>query len=105
MWSRVSACLLFLVAAVEFGGCALARGPVGFLYNDTQTGVAVASNQAGGRVGQSCANSILGLFATGDASIETARRNGAISMITSVDEHSTSVLGVYSTYCTIVRGR
>lgn len=88
------------------GGCAMARGPVtGLWYADTHSSVAATSNQAGNRVGEACANSILGLVATGDASIEAARRNGGITMISSVDEKASNILGVYATYCTIVRGR
>ena len=87
-------------------GCAMARGPVtGFWYTDTHSGVSATSNQAGNRVGEACASSILGLIATGDASVEAARRNGGITMISSVDEKTSNILGVYANYCTIVRGR
>jgi hypothetical protein len=87
-------------------GCAMARGPVnGFVYSDLHSSVAATSNQAGNRVGEACATSILGIYASGDASIEAARRNGGITLISSVDESSNSYVGVYAKYCTIVRGR
>lgn len=87
-------------------GCAMARSPVtGAWYTDTHSGVAATSNQAGNRVGESCATSILGLIGTGDASIEAARRNGGITMVSSVDDHAKSILGIWAEYCTIVRGR
>ena len=87
-------------------GCATARSPVtGVWYTDTHSGVAATSNQAGNRVGEACASTILGLIGTGDASIEAARRNGGITMISSVDDHSKSILGLWAEYCTIVRGR
>jgi hypothetical protein len=86
--------------------CASLQAPLtGLLYNDTQSGLAATSSQAGNRVGEACATSILGLYATGDASIENARRNGGIAMVTSVDQAVTSYAGVYSKYCTVVRGR
>lgn len=86
-------------------GCAIPKAPVlGLLYTDVHSSVAPTSNQAGNRVGEACATSILGV-ATGDASIEAARRNGGITMISGVDDHTTSVLGIYVKYCTIVRGR
>ena len=87
-------------------GCATGRAPVtGFLYTDTHSAVAATSNQAGNRVGEACATSILGLVGTGDASIEAARRNGGITMISSVDDHTKGYFMVYTEYCTIVRGR
>jgi hypothetical protein len=87
-------------------GCAVARAPVtGFWYSDVQSSTTATSNQAGNRVGEACAISYLGVVATGDASIETARRNGGITMVSSVDETAKSYLGVYAKFCTIVRGR
>lgn len=86
--------------------CAHAQSPVsGFIYTGVSAPVSATSNQAGSREGRSCASSILGIIATGDASIEAARRAGGISQISAVDEETTSVLGVYASYCTIVRGR
>ena len=95
------------LVAVVLSGCATGmRQPItGFLYSDVQSPAAATSNQAGNRVGEACASSILGLVATGDATIETARRNGGITMITSVDDSTTSYFGIYAKYCTIVRGR
>lgn len=82
------------------------RAPVpGLFYSDTQAGLGATANQAGNRLGEACATSYLGLIAMGDASIEAARRNGGITMISSVDESFSSILGVYSKYCTQVRGR
>lgn len=84
----------------------MAKSPVnGAWYTDAHSSVGATSNQAGNRVGEACSTSILGLVATGDASIETARRNGGITMISSVDDHANSILGVYAKYCTVVRGR
>lgn len=98
---------LLAVSAISIlGGCAMAKAPVtGLWYTDAHSSVTATSNQAGNRVGEACATSILGIVATGDASIETARRNGGITMISGVDDHATSILGVYAKYCTIVRGR
>ncbi|MCM2278015.1 MAG: TRL-like family protein [Oligoflexia bacterium] len=82
------------------------RSPVvGLAYSDVQAGRAVTSNQSGNRIGEACASSILGLIATGDASVESARRNGAITLIASVDETYQSYFIFYSKFCTVVRGR
>ena len=96
----------FLVLAGTLVGCSSLRQPViGGIYSEVTASEAVSSNQAGNRVGQACASSILGLVATGDASIEAARRAGGITLITSVDGQSSNILFFYAKYCTIVRGR
>lgn len=97
----------FLLSVLCLTSCASPRAAgFGLLYTDTQSGVSATSNPAGTRVGEACLNTILGLVSFGDATIETARRNGGITTITSVDEHSTGILGfVYGKYCTVVRGR
>jgi hypothetical protein len=98
--------LSFLVLVAVLTGCSSLRQPViGGIYSDVTASEAVSSNQAGNRVGQACAQSYLNLVATGDASIEAARRAGGITLITSVDGQSSNILFFYSKYCTIVRGR
>lgn len=98
--------LLSIAATLLVVGCATARSPVtGFAYSDVHGPESVTSNQAGNKMGEACATSILGLVATGDSSTEAARRNGGITMITSVDGHAESILGIYAKYCTVVRGR
>lgn len=88
-------------------GCALpTRFPlVGALYTGVQQGV-TATAQLSMKRGQACASHILGIVATGDASIEAARKNGGIRSIASVDEEVSSFLfGVYASVCTIVHGK
>lgn len=86
-------------------GCALVRSPVaGALYTGVTSGSAVSA-QAGPKTGEACASSILGIIATGDASIDTARRNGGITSISIVDEKVMSILGIYASYCTVVHGK
>ena len=87
-------------------GCATAHSPVtGFIYSEVQSGVGATANQVGNRVGSACATSYLGVVATGDASIEQARKNGGITQISSVDASSENILMFWAKYCTIVRGR
>ncbi len=54
--------------------------------------------------GRACSESILGLFATGDASIEAAKDNNNIKRVLSVSQDTTSVLGLYAEVCTVVAG-
>lgn len=44
-------------------------------------------------------------MATGDASIDEAKRAGGIKEIASVDYQVNSVLGIYAQFCTIVKGK
>lgn len=59
--------------------------------------------------GEACANSILGLVATGDYSIDAALKNAGAEGKTlknvAVDGSFTTILGLYSTYCTKVNAR
>ena len=49
--------------------------------------------------------SVLGLVATGDASIETAKALGGIKDVVSINYEVNNILGVYGTYCIVVQGR
>lgn len=103
---RSAAIIGSILGLIALSGCATAKSPVtGFWYTDIYSSEAVTSNPAGNKIGEACNMSILGLIATGDSSIETARRNGGITTITSVDYRSNSIAGVYAKYCAIVRGK
>ena len=89
--------------ALAASGCMGVASPVtGALYTDV-TGPLHAGDRVGGKEGRACARSLLGLFATGDASIKSAAEAGGISKIDSVDHHSSWLL-VTGSFCTIVRG-
>lgn len=97
---------LGLLVATGLTGCyaGLVRTPVpGMLYLDVY-GPVDAEGSLGTKKGTACAESILGLIGTGDASIEAAATNGGIHTVTSVDHHSRNMLGIYAEFCTIVRG-
>ncbi len=100
--------LTLALVALGLAGCATARTPVnGLLYTDVKAPILATSQpmQYGDRKAEACATSILGLFATGDASIEAAKMNGRIATITSVDYKTNQVLGFYAKTCTIISGR
>lgn len=85
--------------------CATVQSPLtGTIYTDVKSPVAVTSNSNSTKAGSSEATSILGLFATGDASIENASKMGNISKIHHVDQHSTSFLGIFAKYKITVYG-
>jgi hypothetical protein len=88
-------------------GCATsltaASGP-GFIYTNHFEGVTATANQAGRKRGEACTTNVLGLFTSGDASMSSAMKNGAITVVSSVDHHYKSIFGVYGNMCTIVTG-
>ncbi|MBI3782765.1 MAG: hypothetical protein HY270_05115 [Deltaproteobacteria bacterium] len=64
----------------------------------------VTNDGPGSKRGEAEASSVLGIVATGDASVEAAARNGRINKIHTADTEATSILGLYATYKTIVTG-
>ena len=95
---------LGLSCAAVLGGCAVAHGPVTAGVTLNMKGpVAVGSAMTGPKVGRAEAWGIL-VYATGDASISEAARNGGITRIHHVDQETTNILGVYAKYVTIVYG-
>lgn len=96
--------LLFVVAVMS--SCAAGRSPIaGIAYTDIKDGLAVTSNTGSSKVGTAKAVGYVGLVATGDASIEAASKNAGITRVQHVDYHTTSILGIYTTYSTIVYGQ
>ncbi len=96
----------YAAALLSLSGCAMVMGPVmGAWYTDVKGPVtATGQPSKGDRSGEACATSILGLIATGDASIETARKNAGVTKVTAVDMSGSSILGIYAKYCTVVYG-
>ena len=83
-------------------GCAT-NMPVGSFYTDLKLPVNATTNQ-GKKIGTAECKSIMALFATGDCSIESAKKNGQISKVATIDWEAKSILGIYGTYKLIVSG-
>jgi hypothetical protein len=67
--------------------------------------VAATSNPVGAKVGTSKATIYLGVLVfNGDASIQTAAKNGGITRISTVDLKSTNILNLFGTHECIVTG-
>lgn len=93
------------LAVATLGGCAMVASPTtGLLYTKVQGPIVVGNGVNTSKTGQACANNILGLISTGDASIDAAKKAGGIKDVSSVDHDSTSILGLYGTFCTVVKG-
>jgi hypothetical protein len=99
---RIIAVAGILLFAVSVSGCATPF-PTGVVYTELKFPVAVTPNvDQGTKVGVSKCQSILGLVATGDASIEAAKKNGGITKIVHVDWKAKNILGIIGEYeCTV----
>lgn len=94
------------LVAMAMLGCATAQSPVnGLLWQDVKGGVMATEAYGGTAKGEACASSILGIVATGDASINTAKKNGGIVQVVAIDHTSNNILGFYAKYCTVVYGK
>lgn len=77
---------------------------MGVAYTDVTSGQDVTGNKMAQKVGRSSAVAYLGLVATGDASYQAAAKNAGITKISHVDKRNYTILGIYTTYETIVYG-
>ena len=103
--AQVKMALLCIVGIFLLSGCQPVAAPVmGVLMLDTQYGDSATAGPAPTKQGKACAKSIMGLVATGDASIQAAKANGGISTISHVDHSANSILGIVAEWCTIVKG-
>ena len=94
-----------VVCASSLTGCAtVGHAPVTSLITLNEKGPVAAGPAAGSsKVGRAEAWGIL-VFATGDASITAAMKNGGITRIHHIDHETLGILGVYAKYTTIVYG-
>jgi hypothetical protein len=95
---------LAVTSAALLTGCAIGQGPIVAPLAINLHGPVSAGSAAGSsKVGRATATGIV-MFATGDASISTAMRNGGITRIHHVDHETSNFFGVFSKYTTIVYG-
>lgn len=98
--------LLAAGAAALLSSCAAytASPATGFLFTDVKYPMAVTDNSGASKVGTAELSSILGIVATGDASIDKAAKEAGISEIHHVDVQAKNILGIYATYKIYVYG-
>jgi hypothetical protein len=86
-------------------GCASIM-PRGGIYTNIQLPVgATGVDGAALKVGTAECKSILGLVATGDCSIDAAKKNGEISEVQHMDWDANSILGLIGNYKLTVYGK
>lgn len=86
-------------------GCADGMNPVKFgLVTDVKGPITATDYAIGSKTGTSCAKNILGLSASGDASIEASKKNAGILKVSTVDYSSKGIYPFFGTTCVIVSG-
>jgi hypothetical protein len=95
--------IALLGIVLMLAGCA-SYMPHGMIYTEGKMGVQAGSGAAD-KTGRACMTSILGLVATGDASLEAAKAAGGIKDIVSMNYEVKNILGVWGEYCLVVKGR
>lgn len=104
MKNKIQTVLAVLVLGLFSTACSLSGfGPVGGLYTEHKVGV-YATSPTGSKTGKACSQSILGLVALGDASVEEAASKAGITKVNNINLESFSLLFVYGTLCTVVQG-
>ena len=108
MLYKLGGIAILALFAIMLTGCgAMVASPVtGTLSTNVSGPVGLASgdNQPDLKVGTGSVTSVLGLIASGDASIRTAAQSANIQKIYYVDYKSTGVLGIFATYTIYVYG-
>ncbi len=92
-----------LASSVALTGCATSM-PVGVLFTDLTLPVGATANSQGSKVGVAKCQSILAVVATGDCSLEAAKKDGNITSVTHADWKANNILGVIGNYELTVRG-
>lgn len=97
--------LMAVMAVVVLSGC-VSTIPRGGIFTDVTLPIQATGNAKGAKVGVATCESILGMVATGDASIKAAMANGKISKVSHVDWKVLSdiPLGIKTIYTTTVYG-
>jgi hypothetical protein len=102
---KVAVALFAVTVVVGCGGVSGGNGGVGgSLYTSYKMGGNISTG-TGTKTGEACASHILGIIATGDASITAAKTAGGITQIAHVDHDVSNILGIFGKSCTIVVGQ
>ncbi|MBI3777197.1 MAG: hypothetical protein HY273_16920 [Gammaproteobacteria bacterium] len=96
--------LISAVSLLILVSCANVRGPVPASLSAYTSPEDVGVYLETTKRGEACLTNILGLVATGDASIDAAKKAGNITRIASVESTQAKVLGYYARFCTVVIG-
>ena len=92
--------------ALTFTACAGAASPVpGALWANVKGPHTGTAATGASKMGKATCESVLGIIAWGDCSIETAKAHGGMTTVQYADVEVHNMLGIYSEYVTIVHGQ
>lgn len=91
-------------ASLMLAACATPSTQVGNALFMQTTQPLMATGSTGTKVGKACGKNILGIYISGDMSVEAAKKNGRITQVASVDKEVKGY-AVYAEVCTIVTGK
>lgn len=101
--------LLAVCAAILLPACAHVspayQAVPGYWFSELHSPGFATADSVGDKHGMSSAESYVGLFARGDASINAAATEGGLTRVTHVDYKAFSVLGVYARIETYAYGK
>ncbi len=102
---KVLKSLLVVGASALLTSCAMVQSPVnGSMMTNVKAPLAVTGNSGSSKVGTGEVKSILGIIASGDASIQKAAKEAGITKIHHVDYEAKSLLGITASYKVFVYG-
>jgi TRL (tRNA-associated locus)-like protein len=99
---------LILIMGIAMTGCMIVDSPVkGMFGNNVRWGDFAQGDDRtpDTKEGRACLDTILGLFARGDASVRAAKADGKITEVSVIDHSARNFLNIVGEYCTIVRGK
>ncbi len=94
---------LLLSVTVVLAACAIPNLDTGMsMFSQTQQPVLVGLER-GTKIGRACAKNYFGIYTEGDMSVATAKRNGKITRVATVDKDVKGYL-IFAEVCTVVTG-
>jgi len=101
--SKVLITTILLAGLSSCVGTGVSSGP-GLLFTSAKEGVMAVNNQKIDRTGTSCGQTVLGIVAFGDSSVQSAKQSAGIQNVATIDRDYFSILGLYGKSCLIVSG-
>jgi len=105
---RLLTVAIVLTGSIGMTGCMIVDTPVqGLLGSRVRWGDHAQGDDTtkDTKEGRACMDTILGLFARGDASVRAAKADGKITEVSVIDHSAKNFLNIVGEYCTIVRGK
>ena len=94
---------LLLAASAVLAACAMPNLETGVsMFSQTQQPMLVGSER-GTKIGRACAKNYFGIYTEGDMSVASAKRNGNITKVATVDKDVKGYL-LFAEVCTVVTG-